>query len=674
MILCINHGIVRNLILTPFLTQLFLLKWPSCVFPTTLYETQRQELSREKLLSKLMMSVQSLTYSICCEVNEARRLIRMAKMKSSKYTGSTSRSDDRNMNTIFATYGISHILCNGKLIVMPRPIATEDDGFQPFNGRFGRLRYLGLAVMATAGAVAADLVQLVLGFPVRSSDETPSEPYRAPIVYPILFGHVLTHVVAAICASAGRARARSDSLELVWPIPFSIRGSFISSNSNQKKTDSVIDDSEGFIKLGLLARVVQVLLGKIGLLDPESDGAVDNEFERTVLETVRKLRSNAVKDNSPERTWTTHCFSLLEMALSRHQQANLVQNESNFDENVAKRIEEGCFLAAQAACSFLSDVGIILQLLVPGIMSRYVDLDNLKDGVQETEDIYVTLAELQELFCFEPLSEILESETMGEIISNWYVTARKHTAAKSLLSPTIFRSGAMVTSRLYKTQGFRVYDWPMESCRDAVDQSQKKNMEKDAPASKDKVDGTPMDIDSPVEQDVSRPKARTSLVSFSSKKNVNLIGGFVPGENPILDSSRPRVSMMPTSYTDLYAELSQLLPDSEQTAVCLVCGEVLNAGGRGECTRHSYRCGAGAGMFFLLQECAGLIMHNGKAAYIHSPYVDSHGETPQYRGRPLNLDLDRYAHLHEVWSGHNIRQQVLAERESSRQIIVDGFY
>jgi hypothetical protein len=79
-------------------------------------------------------------------------------------------------------------------------------------------------------------------------------------------------------------------------------------------------------------------------------------------------------------------------------------------------------------------------------------------------------------------------------------------------------------------------------------------------------------------------------------------------------------------------------------------------------------------MFFLLQECAGLVMHNGKAAYIHSPYVDSHGETPQYRGRPLNLDLDRYDHLREVWSGHSIRQQVLAERESSRQIIVDGFY
>ena len=164
-----------------------------------------------------------------------------------------------------------------------------------------------------------------------------------------------------------------------------------------------------------------------------------------------------------------------------------------------------------------------------------------------------------------------------------------------------------------------------------------------------------------------------ALVTFSSKKSVPLLGGYsvdVSAKN----SGRPRVAMIPTSYTDLYAELGQLLPDSEQTAVCLICGEVLNAGGKGECTRHSYKCGAGTGMFFLLQECAGLIMHNGKAAYIHSPFVDSHGETPQYRGRPLNLDLDRYDHLHEVWSGHAVRQQVVAERGGSRQIIVPDFY
>ncbi len=649
------------------------------MFPTALYETQRQELSREKLLSKLMMSIQSLTYSICSEVSEARRLIRRAKIKATKYAGSVSTSDDRSINAIFSKYGIANILCNGKLIVIPRPNATEDDGFQPFNGRLGRLRYFGLAVMATAGAVAADLVQLVIGFPLQSARDTMPEPYRAPIVYPLLFGHVLTHVVAAICASGGRARARSDALELVWPIPFCSRGSFITSNNSaQKKTDSVVDDSEGFIKLGLLARVLQVLLGKIGMLDSDSEGMLDNDQEGLVLETILKMRNICAKDDSAESTWTLHCLSLLETSFSKHRQSNFVANKSHFDENIAKKIEEGCFLAAIAACSFLADIGIILQLLVPGIMARYIDVDNIENQDQDNDNVYSTLTELHELFHLESLSEILESDAIREVLSNWYEKARKHSTAKTLSSPRISTSGATVTNRLYKTQGFRVHDWPMESCRDAMgrNQGELKSEEKEKLTSKEKIEGIPMDIDSPVRPDVLQPNptARTPLVSFSSKKNVKLIGGYTPEENPILANTRPRVSMMPTSYTDLYAELSQLLPDSEQTAVCLVCGEVLNAGGRGECTRHSYKCGAGAGMFFLLQECAGLIMHNGKAAYIHSPYVDSHGETPQYRGRPLNLDLDRYGHLQEVWSGHNIRQQVLAERESSRQIIVDGFY
>lgn len=36
-------------------------------------------------------------------------------------------------------------------------------------------------------------------------------------------------------------------------------------------------------------------------------------------------------------------------------------------------------------------------------------------------------------------------------------------------------------------------------------------------------------------------------------------------------------------------------------AVCLVCGEVLDASGRGACTRHARDCGCGLGLFFLLQ-------------------------------------------------------------------------
>ena len=44
----------------------------------------------------------------------------------------------------------------------------------------------------------------------------------------------------------------------------------------------------------------------------------------------------------------------------------------------------------------------------------------------------------------------------------------------------------------------------------------------------------------------------------------------------------------PTSYTDLYASLSSLCPGQEQTAICLCCGAVINAGGKG-CVRERHR-------------------------------------------------------------------------------------
>ena len=604
-------------------------------------------------------------------------MTKKAKLASAKHAGSSS-SGGSSLDSAFSKYGISQILCNDKLIIMPRPNATEDEGFQPFNGRLGRLRYVGLAVMATAGAVAADLVQLVIGFPSQTPSNVATEPYRAPIVYPLLLGNVLTHVVAAICALGGRARARSDSLELNWPIPFSSKGSFIFSNGfgSQKNSDSIINDSEGFMKLGLLATVLQVLLGKIDII---GTGAT----ECKVLETLQQMCADSIEDNSVEGTWTKNCLSLLEMALSKHHQPVQVTDVRNFDANIAKRIQEGCFLAAKTACSFLAEIGIILQLLVPGIMTRYMSSDNHHDGLEDNDNTFTTLSKLQALFRLEPISEILDSDDTRQVLSNWYETARNHIKATTLPAATISKSGASVSTRLFQTQGFRVYDWPMASCHNAVNPNQpnqQKLKDKNKTTLQEKIDGIPMEIDSPVQPVVlstsstARAQAPAPLVTFSSKKNVNLIGGYILEENPTVNKGRPRVTMIPTSYTDLYAELSQLLPESDKTSVCLVCGEVLNAGGKGECTKHSYKCGAGTGMFFLLQECAGLIMHNGKAAYIHSPYVDSHGETPQYRGRPLNLDLDRYDHLREVWSGHSIRQQVLAERESSRQIIVDGFY
>ena len=102
-------------------------QWPSCVFPTTLSDVQRQELSREKLLSKLMMSVQAFTYSCSCEAHEVRRLIRKLTVAANKVAG---MSDEANFDSIYSKYGITGVVCDGKLIIMPRPSANEDDGCQ----------------------------------------------------------------------------------------------------------------------------------------------------------------------------------------------------------------------------------------------------------------------------------------------------------------------------------------------------------------------------------------------------------------------------------------------------------------------------------------------------------------------------------------------------------------
>jgi hypothetical protein len=667
------------------------LQWPSCVFPTALSDMQRQELSREKLLSKLMMSVQAFTYSCSCEAYEVRRLLKKVTVSSNKVAGITS--NDSNVDTIYSKFGISGVVCDGKLIIMPHPSAHEDEGGQPFNGRLGKLRYLGLAIMAAAGAVAADLVQLVLPFPLATTkDDDPStpafeKPYRAPITYPILYGHVLTHVVAAICASSGRARARSDSLELVWPVPFSSRGSFVHSEGCCRKVvDSVVEDCEGFVKLGLLARILQVLLGKIDMSSLNNIPGLN--IEPFVLKTLRKMQSTGVSSSSPlESKWIMSCISLLEMSLNQESGVDeaAVPEHAHVESAIMDRVQDGCTLAVDAACLFLADIGTVLQVLLPGVMARYGSQDlHMHDGGNQGKSSLQTLEKLRLYFRLEPVSEMLESSVVREVVRNWYEGARHHAKGATLPGETTSGSGAAVSSRLFKMQGFRVFDWPMESCKECSRTASALGKAKSTAASSESGEpqnetAVPMEIDtiqpSSAQTSTSELQHQVSplLVTFIAKKSVPLIGGYA-AELAAKGSGRPRVTMIPTSYTDLYAELGQLLPDSEQTAVCLICGEVLNAGGKGECTRHSFKCGAGTGMFFLLQECAGLIMHNGKAAYIHSPYVDSHGETPQYRGRPLNLDLDRYDHLHEVWSGHSVRQQVLAERGSSRQIIVPDFY
>ena len=55
---------------------------------------------------------------------------------------------------------------------------------------------------------------------------------------------------------------------------------------------------------------------------------------------------------------------------------------------------------------------------------------------------------------------------------------------------------------------------------------------------------------------------------------------------------------------------------------------------------------------------------------MHSPFVDTHSETGEYRGKPLNLNIDRYSVLQELWFGHLVRQKVISEQETSSQFIL----
>lgn len=71
---------------------------------------------------------------------------------------------------------------------------------------------------------------------------------------------------------------------------------------------------------------------------------------------------------------------------------------------------------------------------------------------------------------------------------------------------------------------------------------------------------------------------------------------------PVLYAPKIDLVRLPHAYTELHAEvISRARGRGSHPAVCLVCGEILEAQGAGECTRHASMCGSGIGVFFLLQ-------------------------------------------------------------------------
>eukprot|EP00536_Pseudo-nitzschia_multiseries_P013927 jgi/Psemu1/291151/fgenesh1_pg.632_\ len=158
---------------------------------------------------------------------------------------------------------------------------------------------------------------------------------------------------------------------------------------------------------------------------------------------------------------------------------------------------------------------------------------------------------------------------------------------------------------------------------------------------------------------------------------------------------------LPKSFVELYGIVSKVkgreesasLEEAEEignaeTAICLLTGTVMRSGCQrrsltrrdyrppGACTIHARKNGSGIGIFFLIQKCTVLLMHNNKSAYSASLYVDEHGEEDPglRRGRPLFLNDARFRALEQLWRHQGIPREVAQIRSTSDRVIRDNWY
>ena len=453
--------------------------------------------------------------------------------------------------SLYSKFGVAGSLCSNNLILLPEVSRTPGDGTQYFDGRIGKLRYFSLAIMVATSAVSREVVQLALAFPTEDSqcDGSPltstthieeEKILRAPIVYPVLHGHVLTHVVAAMCATCGRARARND----FDSVSESLCDDVIP--QDQPGVDSVLSDCVSFIKLGLLARTLQVLLGIY------SDGAGNDDNESTfrehlcskVKQSLRGLRRLA------SESWEKECLLVLQASLSLDSCGSSSDASSPIDlVETDTCVVEACAAAKVAAISFLSDAGLILQVLCPGA-STMIARSCKEDSMSSKRGV---LGDLMTHLQIESISDMIRSPLVKTVLRSWYLQSRPtetlcipamNVAGENNFASTIPPS---VQRSLDCVRRYPTLDWPEGSSS---------------------FHNTLADTSPSLSPSVPR---KSPL--YTSVKKVPFFGGRCPFP-PDVGTHCQRIKMLPTSYTDLYAELGALCPDSEQTAICLVCGMV----------------------------------------------------------------------------------------------------
>ena len=455
-----------------------ILDWPLCLTSTSMSDSRRQELSKEKMVSKLLYSIQAFTYSCCAESSDCRRLLH------SKSVDTTS---------IFSKFGVGKALIGNDLLLLPRAETSAEGGFQPFDGRLGKARYLGLALMAAASPVAKEIIQLCIPFPLCSDSSTSDSVFdfdaddesktakRAPIAYPLLCSNILTHTTGALIALTGNARAEEGNFS----------------------TDEVVDDCRKFISLGLVARIVQVLLTDLMSWNGEQIDIVLRSMHQDMIDDTKQA----------ECSWRQSCLDLLRFIFGRESEEEFLETENSDANLIESQISKGIDAAKQTAVSFLLDVAVIVQILVPNIFSDAA-MHPDSCGPSDLEK----MERLMELICLESIDDMIQSNLVQQVIKSWYIKATEKSSSQLQPPPDIN----------YDT-------WP-------VVRDQRSNSNDEIP-----------------------PHCSPLL-------------GYPSNSSPI---DPCRITCLPKSYTDLYAQLSTLRPDNDQIALCLICGSVLDAGKSG---------------------------------------------------------------------------------------------
>ena len=348
-------------------------------------------------------------YSCCSESAEARR-----ELTNATADGSLKPAD---MLNILSQFGVESARFGGNLLLFPAAVSSVDGGSQPFNGRLGRMRYLSLALMVACSPLAPEIVQLCMSFPFSPTTRDPfdfdehmkeSENQRAPIVYPILRGHILTHVTCCLIAVVGRARTFEEG----WDVK------------------STAGQCKQFITLGLIARVAQCLLSD---LMPSANILDWRKNIKFVLEKMMSQKSTS--DNTFENEWFQLCCAVLHTFIRKTRDAvgaPEIFDTNTDDTNMSKDIMHAIESTKQPAIEFLRDVSLIYQLIIPNIFAEL----HFDEPSAELNEPIATIESFMTLLGINLIAAEISSPLVSEMLQFWFQEATE--TSSHLETPGVF--------------------------------------------------------------------------------------------------------------------------------------------------------------------------------------------------------------------------------------------